>query len=190
MRDLLFLDVETTGLDAKTNSVLSIGAIRTDDTGQIVKATLNVKVKPTTPVDPRAAAVNGYTEEKWADAQDPDIAAGALASLAQGTQIVGHCVWFDEGFCRALLNANGHAAPWDHRWVDTQSLAHLLKARYPELKYTSLQAVCDVMGWGRNTKHDAYEDAELARQLYLTARRLVAEGGGEVESMAARDPAA
>jgi DNA polymerase III epsilon subunit-like protein len=188
--DLLFLDVETTGLDARAHSVISIGAIRTDDTGAVVKATLNMKVRPTTAVDPRAAAVNGYTEEAWLDAADPETAAAALASLAQGTQIVGHCVWFDEGFCRSLLNANGHAAPWDHRWVDTQSLAHLLKERYPDLKRTSLQAVCDVMGWSRSAAHDAYEDAELARQLYLATRRLVAEGGGEVESMAAREPAA
>lgn len=189
-RDLLFLDVETTGLDPKTNSVLSIGAIRTDDSGRHVKATLNVKVKPTTAVDPRAAAVNGYTEDAWADAQDPEVAAAALASLAQGVQIVGHCVWFDEGFCRALLNANGHAAPWDHRWVDTQSLAHLLKERYPDLRGTSLQAVCDVMGWSRSAAHDAMEDAELARALYLAARKLVQEGGGAVESLAAPETAA
>lgn len=185
MHDLLFLDVETTGLTPSEHSVLSVGAIRTDSTGAHVKTVLNLKVKPTTAVDPGAARVNGYTEEKWADAVEPTEAAAALASIAQGAQIVGHCIWFDESFCRPLLEAHGQKVPWSRNWIDTQSLAQVLKARHADLKSASLQAVCDVLGWSRNKEHEALEDAELARQLFLHVRGLVAEGGVVVESMAA-----
>lgn len=169
MTDILFVDVETTGLNPGSDSILQIGAIRTDPSGQTIKATLNMKVKPTTPVDPRAAAVNGYTPQAWEDAIEAATAASQLAAFAAGTEFAAHCVWFDSAFCEALLKNNGHRIPWGRRLVDTQTLAHLMRAENPGMSGTSLQACIGVLGGERGQVHDAMEDAEWARRVYAWA---------------------
>lgn len=169
-KDLIFVDVETTGLDDRNDSVIQVGAIRTDSTGRNVKTRLDIKVKPTTPVSPEAARVNGYTEEGWADASEPYAAALLLASVAQGAEFAGHCVWFDQGFCRQLLERNNVKVPWGHRLVDTQTLAHLLRAQYPSMRGTNLDSCIEVMGGEKRGSHDALEDAEWARRLYVHVR--------------------
>jgi len=100
--DIVFVDVETTGLDPDKDSVIQVGVVRTDYTGTQVKARMCLKVKPSTPVHPRAAAVNGYTPEGWVDAVEPAAAALHLAAISQGAEFAGHCVWFDVRFCENL----------------------------------------------------------------------------------------
>lgn len=169
MKDLVFVDVETTGLSPQEDSILQVAVIRTDHTGENVKATLNIKVKPTTPVHPQAAAVNGYTPQAWEDATDPSVAAEQLTAMCQGAEFAAHCVWFDQGFCEALLKRHGYKIPWGRRLVDTQTLAHLMWESYGDMGGTSLQACISALGGTRGTVHDAYDDAEWARKVYVWA---------------------
>lgn len=169
MKDLVFVDVETTGLSPTEDSILQVAAIRTDHTGKTVKASLNLKVKPTTPVHPKAAEVNGYTEAGWVDAAEPSVAAEQLAALAQGAEFAAHCVWFDHGFCEALLKRQNQRIPWGRRLVDTQTLAHLLWENNENMGGTSLQACIGALGGERGPVHDAFEDAEWARKVYVWA---------------------
>lgn len=169
MNDVVFVDVETTGLFPESDSVIQVAGIRTDHTGATVKGTFCVKVKPTTPMHPAAAAVNGYTPEAWEGALSPQEAAGKLATFAKGAEFAAHCVWFDHGFCEKLLKDNGVKVPWGRRLIDTQTLAHLLRATYPDMKGTNLQSCIEKMGGERGAIHDAFEDAKWAREVYVWA---------------------
>jgi len=164
--DIVFVDVETTGLDPDKDSVIQVGVVRTDYTGTQVKARMCLKVKPSTPVHPRAAAVNGYTPEGWADAVEPAAAALHLAAISQGAEFAGHCVWFDVRFCENLLKKNGVRVPWGRRNIDTQTLVHLMRAQNPAMNGTNLQAALEELGGQRDAVHDAAEDAEWSRRVY------------------------
>ena len=65
--NLLFMDVETTGLNPNVHEVIEICLVETLPDGTIVQR-FDSKIKPRGPVDPKAAEVNGYTPEKWATA--------------------------------------------------------------------------------------------------------------------------
>lgn len=66
--NLLWLDFETSGLKPELGAeIIDLCATETDREGNIVRS-FHSKVKPTRPVSQEAAAVNGYTEEKWRDA--------------------------------------------------------------------------------------------------------------------------
>lgn len=179
MNDIAFVDVETTGLDSNKDSVIQVAVVRTDSTGEKVKMTLCIKVKPTTPVHPAAAAVNGYTPEAWADAVSPAEAAEQLAAACQGTEFAAHCVWFDQGFCEKLLKTHGHKIPWGRRLIDTQTLAHLLRAVNPDMKGTNLQGCIEKLGGERGAIHDALDDASWARNVYVWAMRQVVARASE-----------
>lgn len=175
MSDIAFVDVETTGLDPNKDSVIQLAVVRTDSTGENVKLTLCIKVKPTTPVHPAAAAVNGYTPEGWEDAVTPAAAAQQLAAACQGTEFAAHCVWFDQGFCEKLLRENGQKIPWGRRLIDTQTLAHLMRAEYPDMRGTNLQSCIEKLGGARGPVHDALDDARWARNVYVWAMRKISQ---------------
>ena len=172
-KDVVFVDVETTGLDPEKDSVVQIGVLRTDSTGATVKSRLDIKVKPTTVMSPEAAAVNGYTEEGWVDAVDAETAANMLASIAQGAEFAAHCVWFDHAFCTKLLERNRVRVPWGRRLIDTQTLAHLLRETQPAMQGTNLSSAIYALGGSRSAAHDAMEDASWAREIYAWAMRTV-----------------
>ena len=62
---VVFLDVETTGLDPRAHEIVEIAIVALD--GQVL---LDTKVKPQNieAASPRALEINGYNEADWADA--------------------------------------------------------------------------------------------------------------------------
>ena len=164
--DVVFVDVETTGLDPEKDSVIQIGVVRTDYTGVEIKDRLSVKVLPTTQVHPQAAAVNGYTREAWVGASEPLAAAKQLHAISRGAEFAAHCVWFDVRFCENLLRRNGFTVPWGRRYIDTQTLVHLMRAKDTSMNGTNLQAALESLGGERSAVHDAAADAEWARRVY------------------------
>ena len=83
-RDHIFIDLETTGLDPSTGDIIEVAAIRTDNVGNLI-ATYSDKITPKVPVTIEASRVNGYTEEKWAQAISIEAAMATMtASILTG----------------------------------------------------------------------------------------------------------
>jgi DNA polymerase-3 subunit epsilon len=94
---IVVLDTETTGLfPGLGHRVVEIGAIRLEN-WEII-AEMNQLVQPGRKMDPRAAAVNGISDEELIGQPTFAEISGALSELLQGALLVAHNASFDAGF--------------------------------------------------------------------------------------------
>jgi DNA polymerase-3 subunit epsilon len=167
---LLFLDLETTGLDpAAGHRAAEIAMLRTR--GEAEEARLESLVNPGRPLDPGAAAVNGLDDEELSRAPAFPTLAPAVAAMARGAVLVGHNVRFDLTFLDAELRAAGLptlAGPS----LDTLALARRLLRR-PSY---SLAALAAEFGLPAPT-HRAMDDVVATRALFERLAALMAEIG-------------
>ena len=181
MKDLVFVDVETTGLDPDHHELIEVAAVRVHPHTLEPLDHLSLRVVPDRlgDADPRALEVNGYNEADWRDAVSLGNALRRLAPLLEGAVVAGHNVAFDWAFLvRGFARAGVPLPPVDYHRVDTASLAWPLVSG-AETTSLSLDAVCAALGLSRPSPHRALADAmaalEVARCLRdraLLGRRL------------------
>ena len=109
--NLLFMDVETSGLNPMIHEVIEICLVETLPDGTIVQR-FDSKIKPTRPVVPDAAKVNGYTPEKWADSPNAGVVwsrvndvFGKCTCIPFDIEVAQHWEW-----CRA--HPKNKLTPW------------------------------------------------------------------------------
>ena len=167
MKPLVFLDLETTGLDPSRHEILEIGAIRVDGESFHETARLELRVLPERieAADPDALAMNGYSPATWRDALPLKTALSSLSPLLDGCQLAGHNVCFDRSFLEAAWRRTGVTPPkMDHHILDTASLAWpLLGAGIVDS--LSLSTVCRRFGISTERSHRALSDAERSLKL-------------------------
>lgn len=188
-RDLLFLDVETTGLDVDRHEIIELGAVRvTHDLARVVCGPLSLRVQPShiETASPEALAVNGYSPEAWVGACELRIALEWLWPMLRDAVPAGHCVGFDLGFLeRAARDVGLGALPSDYHRLDTASLAWLL-TQSGECERVSLQPVCDALRLPRARAHRALDDAfaSLSVARVVRERWCAAPGAADMERIA------
>jgi DNA polymerase III epsilon subunit-like protein len=123
---MIALDVETSGLDPERYSILSIGAIDTDEpTNQFYD---ECQIWEGAHVSSEALAVNGFSREDVIDSNKKTegelIAAFVAWTLAQpkDTTIVGQNSSFDRDFAQSACRRAGIEFPFAHRTIDIHSL--------------------------------------------------------------------
>lgn len=164
---LLFLDLETTGLDlAAGHRVCEVGMLR--ERAGAEEGRLECLVDPGRPLDPRAAAVNRLRDDELAGAPPFAALAPAVEALADGAVLVGHNLAFDLAFLGAELGAIGRPAPHGHS-LDTLPLARRLLRR-PSY---SLGALAAELGLAPPA-HRAMADVLALRGLFHHLRELMA----------------
>jgi DNA polymerase-3 subunit epsilon len=163
MREIIF-DTETTGLDARLERIIEIGAVELENrfpTGR----TFHVYLDPKKPIDPEATRIHGITD---ADVKGKplfaDIIDDFLAFVGDG-RLVAHNAGFDQGFLNAELARLDRAPLPDDRIVDTLALA---RRKHP-MGPNSLDALCKRYGIdnSRRIHHGALLDAELLADVYI-----------------------
>lgn len=188
MRDLAWVDVETTGLVPRVHELLEVAVVRTTPELEELER-LEVKVRPEAiaVASPRALALNGYTPEAWADVLPLREALELVAPLLAGATLAGHNVAFDRSFLVAGFSGVGLALPkaMDYHQVDTVALAWPLLAagRVSSLRLEAVAAALGVVPQGR--PHRALTDALTALQV---ARRLLATFRVGLEAEASTGP--
>lgn len=167
---LLFLDLETTGLEpAAGHRVAEVAMLRAEGGRELGR--LDSLVNPGRPLDPGAAAVNGLADAELALAPPFAALAPAVAALAEGAVPVGHNVRFDLTFLALELRRVGLAmVPGPS--LDTLALARRLLRR-PSF---SLAALCAEFGLPAPT-HRAMADVEATRALFGQLLGLMARVG-------------
>jgi DNA polymerase III epsilon subunit-like protein len=161
MDNLIFVDVETTGLNSAIHEIIEIAII-----GEGIHYHEKIDPIHIEHASPKALEINGYTPEKWKDAIPPKQAAIAIAKLIEGKTIVGHNVRFDIEFIEELLNQHGIYVFYDRRLIDTVTLAHehLIPCG---IKSISMDAIRGFFGWSDKGAHTALKDALDCRRLYF-----------------------
>jgi DNA polymerase III subunit epsilon len=165
--NLFFFDCETGGLSSAEADMIEVAVVLTDPTGQNVLQEFCAKVFPKKPVHPKAAAVNGYTQEKWAaEGVDLDGPMVKMLSMSKDAIFVSHNTPFDWGFFSSAMAERQQRWGGDYHKIDTIALATpLWKAgRIENLKLATLVSY---FGMHQDAAHTALSDARDCRKVYL-----------------------
>ncbi len=151
------LDLETTGLDFRTDAIIEVGAVRFDGDG--VRHRYSTLVNPRRPLPPRIQELTGIRDEELRQAPPLEAITQELEAFLHGAVIVGHnVVGFDVRFLDAASIRYGESL------YDTFDLATLL---LPGLTQYSLAALAAHFQIDFPVQHRALADAEATRDLFL-----------------------
>lgn len=168
-KPLVFVDIETTGLDPTVHEIIEIAIL------PLKGPVWQTKIKPEhiEKASPKALEINGYQDhpEDWDDAPNFKLIAPEITMRLKETMICGQNIQFDMGFVRSLFKRHGlllKGVPYS--WVDTVTLAyeHLVPLGVPDLK---LGTICDFLGISNEGQHTAAADVYRTRKAYLKMLR-------------------
>ncbi|WP_374712978.1 3'-5' exonuclease [Symbiobacterium terraclitae] len=171
-RPVLLLDLETTGLNPDTDRVIEVAAIRVDEHGRQVLATV-VCPHPVPTLSEEVTRLTGITQQMVAAGRPDAEVFARLWVMAHEAVIVGHNVSFDLSFLQAEFRRLG-LTEWEGDWICTRALATFLRigkesvnrAGYPYISY-KLGDVCEAMGIKLEGAHRALNDLEATEQVLL-----------------------
>lgn len=152
INEYVVLDLEMTGLSAKTDQIIEIGAIKIKDNS--VVETMECLVNPKCKIPTRVVELTGITDEMVQLGKDKDEAICELLDFIEGYILVGQNVGFDFSFLKQW--AVNHKRPLEAKACDTLKLARvLLPAEQPK----KLENLCQYFGIEREREHRALDDA-------------------------------
>ena len=151
--EFVAFDLETTGLDARTDAIIEIGAVRIRD-GKVVDKFASF-AQPGHPLSAKTVSLTGITDELLKDAPAPAAAVDAFLDWAGDAPLCAHNAAFDTGFIREYCARSGRR--FDPLYFDTLILAQYLCPKLPNHK---LDTVANALGLPPFQHHRAYDDAE------------------------------
>jgi DNA polymerase-3 subunit epsilon/ATP-dependent DNA helicase DinG len=156
MESIIALDLETTGLDPRLDTIIEIGAVRFR--GSRVEDTWNTLVNPGRPLHPAIVALTGINDAMLANAPRLSQVLSDLDHFVGDQPILGHNIRFDLGFLqpKGLFKLN-HA-------LDTYDLAAVL---LPTAGRYGLAALASALNIPVRSSHRALDDAQTTRQIFL-----------------------
>ena len=156
---LVFLDLETTGLNPRTDDVWEFAAIRREADGSETRYHEFVKhdelLRDNLPEPFRSDAERRFNWEAAISRRVFDVLLGTV--LAGKPRIVGACPWFDVGFLASYVEPT-----WSHRLVDVEALAAGKLGRL----VNGLADAAQALGIDHPAAHTAMGDAETAMRVY------------------------
>jgi DNA polymerase-3 subunit epsilon len=159
----LVLDTETTGLNVRTDRIVSIGAVRVHGNRVFHNVTLDRLVNPGLAIPARSTAVHGITNSMVAGAPPFADVVGELQSMMSDTVIVGHNIRFDLAMLRRESERAGIAwkAPLS---LDTGLLVIALE---PNTESLNLEAVANRFGVEIQGRHTALGDCLVTAEVFV-----------------------
>jgi len=126
---MIVIDIETTGLNPKKNSIISIGAVDFENSGNLFYQ--ECQVSPGAEIDDGALEVNGFTREQLRDPSRPFLSK-TLESFIDWTKeceertLAGHnLAVFDVPFLKEAMRTYSIGKwPFGNRSVDSHSLCY------------------------------------------------------------------
>jgi Rad3-related DNA helicase/DNA polymerase III epsilon subunit-like protein len=168
--DFVAFDLETTGLDFKTEEMLEIGAVRCRD-GRI-EATFSQVVRAKRPLTAFLTSLTGITAEEVAEGQEPATALQVFLAFVGDLPLVAHNSGFDLHFLDKACQAAGIERP------AADCFDTLLGARmaWPWLGTHKLESLSQefVLDGGDEPSHRALNDARVTAALFLRIQQEIA----------------
>jgi DNA polymerase-3 subunit epsilon len=161
-------DCETTGLDYKTDRVLSIGAVAIQNNQIIVGDFMEVFLQQDI-FNPETVTLHGILkegkEEKVVEAE----AIIRFLDFIKDATLVGHHIDFDiEMINQALDRLN--VGKLENQAMDTDVMYQKLKS-LPQEQQSSLDELCDVFKIKKSDRHTASGDAFITALLFLKLKK-------------------
>jgi DNA polymerase III epsilon subunit family exonuclease len=157
-KDLVVVDVETTGRDPRMSDLVEVGAVRIKN-GKVADR-WSTLVNPGRSVI--GAQMHGLTDKDLKGAPTPKEAATAFLAFAGDAVLVGHNVGFDLGFIEEALG-DGFRFGYEG-YLDTVTLT---RESHPDLESYKLGDLSRFFGIELQNAHRALPDAEATAALVL-----------------------
>lgn len=158
--DFIAFDLETTGIQPKTDAVIEIGAVRFR--GAVPAETFCTLINPGRPIPPEASAVNGITDEMVAGRPGIETVLTELAEFCSDLPLVAHNAPFDFKFLLAAVEKHRSRAP-KGVVLDSCALARIV---FPGMFNYKLGTLVRHFGFPNGTFHRAEEDSVYCGLLF------------------------
>lgn len=160
---VLVLDTETTGLNVRTDRIVSIGAVRVHGSRVFHNANMDRLVNPGLAIPARSTAIHGITNSMVAGAPPFGDVIGELQGMIKNTVIVGHNIRFDLAMLRREAERAGVA------WHPPPSLdtGLLVIALEPNTESLNLEAVATRFGVEIQGRHTALGDCLVTAEVFV-----------------------
>ena len=153
------VDLKTTGLNAKTDRIIEIGAVRVEN-GK-VKDVFHRLIDPERKIGEFVEELTGITNEMVKGEQKIAEALTEFLEFLGEAPLVGHNIMFDYSFLKR--NVVNIGKTFDRTGVDTLALVRLLFPTFPK---KTLPYVCEQLHIDTGESHRALDDARAAAYLY------------------------
>ncbi len=180
--EFVVFDTETTGLDRRTDKVLSIGAIKVRGLQVLVADTFECLVQQEGAPATKSAEVHGLLSSQLEAGITEAEAVEGFVDFIGNAILVGQHVAFDIAMVNQMLKRQGIKGKLRNRSVDTAQLAIRLERRHADshtLKNAeySLDALCEKYNLPTDDRHTASGDAFATALLLLKLLALAKKRG-------------
>lgn len=163
---IVVLDLETTGLDYRTEGIVEIGAVKLDN-GQVVD-TFHTLVNPQQPIRSSSHRIHAISEEMVQDAPTIQEVLPPLLAFLGDLPFVAHNAIFDFSFLNQAMKKHLDRRLTNHR-IDSQELFRVV---FPEEVSHGLSALLERFGFDPHVNHRALDDAMALALVFPRLRQL------------------
>lgn len=175
LKDYLAVDIETTGLNPKTDRIIEIGAVRVRG-GEIAESR-DWLINPRCNLPEFVVNLTGITEAMLADAPVIDSVISEFADFCGDDVLLGHHIITDYSFLKR--NAVNRKIPFEKKGIDTLKPSRVI---FADMEKKTLSFLCERLGIASERNHRAADDALATVRLYnLLAEK--ASGNEEWEKL-------
>jgi DNA polymerase-3 subunit epsilon len=158
--DFIAFDLETTGIQPKTDSIVEIGAVHFRN--GIAAETFCTLINPGRPIPPEASAVNGITDDMVSGQPRIETVLPGLSDFCGDLPLVAHNAPFDFKFLLGAVEKHRARAP-KGVVLDTCALARII---FPGMFNYKLGTLVRHFGFPNSTFHRAEEDSVYCGMLF------------------------
>lgn len=158
LESYVVVDLEMTGLRAKTDRILEIGAVKVEN--HQVTATYQKMINPGIKIPKEVQELTGITQEMAETGVPEQEAVEGFFAFCGELPLVGHNILFDYSFLKQY--AVNHKESFEKSGIDTLKLARKFLL---ELEKKTLDYLCEYLKIERSHNHRALEDAKATHVL-------------------------
>ena len=162
LTDYVVIDLEMTGLNAKTDRILEAGAARVR--GNVVTATFSEIINPKRELSEKVISLTGITNEMAVQGKEMDATLMAFLDFIGEDILVGHNI---QSFDMKFIERNA---------VDTLKLARKF---LPQEQKKDLASLCSYFGIERVHAHRALDDVMETQQIFEQLQKMYEAGAPE-----------
>ncbi len=180
------VDLETTGLDPRSDEIVSFAAVPVEEGRIVAGRAVRGLVRPELPPPGSSVEIHGLRAADLAAAPPAAEALAPLVTALRGRVPVAHATWVERSFLAPRLRPLGYSLP--RRMIDTAVLwrALCIERGNGDPGWCELSAVAAALGLPVHRSHDAEGDALTTAQVFLAlATHLERHGRASVGALAA-----
>ena len=158
INNLVFLDVETTGLSvSKGAKICELAMLKIEDGKETV---FNKLINPLMPIPQECYNIHGITDEMVSCCPSFKDVANEVAEFIDGFILVGHNAKFDLHFISSEIKYSGVISP-EMYYLDTLKIAR----QYFSFESNKLGAIAEILGIDVKEHHRAMADVITTKQI-------------------------